>query len=744
MYKFYYTNGYGATSYIRKSAINLWQIAWNPNIRKWLMRINLTCLTLLIAFMQVSLAASAQKISLSKKNAPLTEIFKELRKQSGYDFVINKDQIKVAKPVTILVNGDDLINVLNKCFEGQPFTYSMEDKMIIVVNKKPEQVKVNIPPIDVKGRVIDEKGEPIPGATVQTKDGKQATATDVQGNFILKGVDEKATIVITVIGFEKKEITAAANLGDIKLTMTTSKLEEVKINAGYYSVSDRERTGDISKVTAAEIEKQPVNNPLLALEGRIPGVQITQQTGMPGGSVSVQIRGRSSINTQVGNDPLYIIDGVIYPSTRVAVSRVSTTFGLGSVSPLSMINPNDIESIEVLKDADATAIYGSRGANGVILVKTKSGNIGALKVNANFAQGFSKVAKRLDLLNTDQYLQIRREAFKNDGVTPSTTDYDVNGTWDPNKYTDWQKVIIGGTAHTTNAAVNLSGGTEKVNYLIGSNYYQEGTVFPGDFGFKRGGMHVALNIGSDKDRFKVNFTANYSYTQNNQMSSDLTPYILTAPNQPDPLDQNGNLNWANNTVRRNPFADALKISQSGTNNLVTDIALSYRIIDNLFLKTTIGYTTIQGTNFGTLPLIAASPASNPTSTSRTSNFSDNYNNTLMAEPQITYKSKLGPGTLDGLAGMSFQSNNSQLRTITGTGFNSDAQMNNIAAAATLTTGQLSYIQYRYTAAFARLNYSLFDKYYLNVTARRDGSSRFGEGKQFANFGAVGGAWVSVS
>jgi type II secretory pathway component GspD/PulD (secretin) len=185
MYKFYYTNGYGVTSYIRKSTTSLWQIAWNTSIRKWLMRINLTCLMLLIAFMQVSLAANAQKISLSKKNAPLTEIFKEVRKQSGYDFVINKDQIKIAKPVTISVSGDDLVNVLNKCFDGQPFTYSMEDKMIIVINKKLEQVTAITPLMDVKGRLVDENGNALVGASIVIKGSERKTVTNENGDFFL-------------------------------------------------------------------------------------------------------------------------------------------------------------------------------------------------------------------------------------------------------------------------------------------------------------------------------------------------------------------------------------------------------------------------------------------------------------------------------------------------------------------------------------------------------------------------------
>lgn len=244
MYKIYYTNGYGVISYIRKSISNLWQIAWNPNIKKWLMRINLTCSMLLIAFMKVSLAANAQKISLSKNNAPLTEIFKDLRKQSGYDFVINKDQIKIAKPVNILVNGDDLISVLNKCFEVQPFTYSMEDKMIIVVNKKAEQVKISAPPIDVKGRLVDENGMPLVGASVGIKGTNRKAVTDDKGAFHFSNVDEKAILVISFLGFEEKELKVEPDLGNISMIVSTGKLDEVNVvSTGYQRLKQGASTG---------------------------------------------------------------------------------------------------------------------------------------------------------------------------------------------------------------------------------------------------------------------------------------------------------------------------------------------------------------------------------------------------------------------------------------------------------------------------------------------------------------------
>ena len=354
MYKFYYTNGYGVTSYIQKSATSLWQIAWNPNIRKWLMRVNLTCVMLLIAFMQVSLASNAQKISLSKKNAPLTEIFKELRKQSGYDFVINKDQIKIAKPVSILVNGEDLINVLNKCFEDQPFTYSMEDKMIIVVNKKAEQVQQNVPSIDVRGRLVDENGTALVGASILVKGTERKTITNDNGEFSFANIDAKAILVISFIGYETKEVSAGANLEIIRMNISTDKLDEVNVvSTGYQTLPKERATGAFTQIDSKTITRNVGINILDRLEGLASGLILNRSLAPATNNSKITIRGRSTIFANTS--PLIVLDGFPYEGT------------------IDQINPADVENISILKDAAAASIWGTRASNGVIVITTKKG-----------------------------------------------------------------------------------------------------------------------------------------------------------------------------------------------------------------------------------------------------------------------------------------------------------------------------------------------------------------------------------
>jgi len=704
----------------------------------------LTTVILLGTMLHLSAATFGQKLNYVNKNVSLEQLFKEIKKQTNYNVVWYEGKLNTATTINADFSNASLDQVMNKALSGLPLTYTIRQNNIVIKEKTPsllDKVISHFKNTTLFGKVTDEKGNPLPGATIRIKDTKTAVLSNKDGNFSIESKELSGVLFISFLGYKPTEISfSPTNPGPFTVTLKEDEsiLNEVQINAGYYTVSDRERTGSISKITAETIGKQPISNPLQALQGRVPGLQITQQTGVPGGGFTVQIRGQNSIAN--GNNPLYVIDNIIYPSIGISSPSLGGLFGLTGDSPLSMITPNDIESIEILKDADATAIYGSKGANGVILIKTKRGQNSEMKINANFFQGFSKVARHLKLLNTDEYLEMRKEAITNDGLTPTSTDYDINGTWNANKYTDWQKEIIGGTANTTTAALNLSGGNDNITYFLGGNYYQEGTVFPGDFGFKRGGIQSSLELGPSKNRFHVSFTTNYSHTQSDLMREDITRDILLAPNAPNLLDENGLINWDNNTLYENPIASLLRSSDSGADNLLINTILNYRIAKDLIIKTSLGYSVLKRDDYLTTPLSSYAPAYGFNSSFRSASYSNSSNRTFMAEPQITYKSKIGPGEFDALIGMTFQNNKSGSSTITGTGFNSDEVLENISAAATLKSRSFSY-QYRYVAFFTRLNYNINNKYLLNLTARRDGSSRFGEDKRFANFGAAGAAWI---
>lgn len=595
------------------------------------------------------------------------------------------------------------------------------------------------------GKVISSSNnDPLPGAVVKVNPTNQTVITNNHGQFTINLSNGIYSLSVYYLNHQEKTIEIQIPLKEpllITLQSLDQTLKEVEINAGYYTVKDKERTGNISRITASEIEKQPVNNVLSALIGQMPGVQITQQTGVPGGGFDITIRGRNSLrktSSQDGNLPFYIIDGVPFIPASFGASNASGSITLAGGSPLSIIGPSDIESIEVLKDADATAIYGSRGANGVILISTKKGRTGQTKVDLNYNTGLGNVAQKMQLLNTQQYLDMRKEAFKNDGTTPTTDNAPDLTLWDQNKYTDWQKVLTGGSAKTTNLQASLSGGSGSTQYLLSGNYYKEGTVYPKDFSYQKGSVHFSLNHSSQNQKFKAGFSGTYGIEQSNLPYLDLmSSALLLAPNAPDGYDQNGNLNFAN--YYDNPYPYLEWRFKKNTYNSINSLNLSYQLFKGLSIKSSLSYNRYDNSEIASIPLSAYNPAYGYASGNST--FVNNSSETFLAEPQIDYHANLGKGIISILLGATLQKNTRKGNTIYADGFSADALLENMTAASSLTAQQFNHTPYNYAALFGRINLNWADKYILNLTARRDGSSRFGPASRFANFGAAGLAWL---
>lgn len=720
------------------------------HVHKILLIMRLTTIILIISIMQVSATTYAQKISLSERKTSLSKIFIKISEQTDYDFLVAGSMLKDTKPVTVNLKDVELKDALNIIFKDQPVTYRIEDKVVTVTRKEEpaivDKVIDRFQAIDVHGRVVDETGKALPGVTIRVKNSNQATTTNTNGEFDLKNVDENATLVLSFIGFATKEIAANGNLNIIEMEISNSKLDEVQIQA-YGITSRRLSTGNISTVKAADIEKQPVTNPLLALQGRIPGIEINQVTGYSGTAINVQIQGRNSINS--GFNPLYVIDGVPYPA--LMIPNLGGVVGTparggdykGSGNPLSYVNPADIESIDVLKDADATSIYGSRAANGAILITTKKGKAGTTNVNVNLQRGIGSVSRKLQLLTTPQYLEMRREAFKNEGGTPGATDYDLNGTWDMNRQTDWQKELIGGTAKYNNAAFTLSGGNNNTTFFFGGNYHSETTVIPGDYGDKKGSSHLNVTHTSSNNKFKANVSVTYQLDNNKLPAHDLTQNINLQPNAPALYTASGDLNWAPTSTGTSSWANPLAFTKESYNNQTTNLifntVLSYKILKSFDLSTSFGYNDLRSNESQIFPLTSIAPE-NRIYSSPSSQFQNGKSSSWNFEPQLTYKMRIWKGDFNVLGGLTFLQNSSEYYRMGGSGYRNDLEAQNI----TLAPNKSIFFDrqsYSYNSFFTRLNYNIEDKYILNITGRRDGSSRFGEANRFKNFWSIGGAWV---
>ncbi|MDM1513667.1 SusC/RagA family TonB-linked outer membrane protein [Myroides odoratimimus] len=596
--------------------------------------------------------------------------------------------------------------------------------------------------------VVKDNSTVLIGAIVQIKGTDVAISTDLQGRYSLQ-VLAGDTLLVSYIGYKPKEITITSeSVYNITLLQDQDMLDEVVINAGYYTVKDRERTGSIARVTAKDLELQPVINPLQAIQGRMAGVNITQNTGVPGGGFDIQIRGRNSlrghrISSINANSPLYVIDGVVIPTSNLANSSLARTIlPYNETNILNSINPSDIESIEILKDADATAIYGSRGANGVVLITTKKNKSDKLSFSLSTSTSFSKVASKMKLLNTQQFNKMRDQAFINDGITTFPSDaLDINGTWDRNRYTDWQKELIGGTAKNQSIQFGVNGGSETTHFNASANYNNQTTVFPTDKGYKRNTFLINVNHNSKDGRFQLNSSTNYSLQKNNLIATDLTPQALTlSPNAPSLYNADGSLNWGF-VGDTNPISSMQETYHNDNNNLVLNLDLSYELLKNMYLKLNTGYNRSNTEEKKLTPHTIHNPAKGYTSEQSKAENTIRDNKSYILEPQLNYVFNLEKLSVNSLVGLTYQESNTGALYIVGSNFQTNDFISNISAAKTKTIMQSANLQYKYVAVFGRLNMNYDSKYILNLTARRDGSSRFGDSHKFGNFAAIGAAWV---
>jgi TonB-linked SusC/RagA family outer membrane protein len=689
----------------------------------------LTLMTATVTSVHGQDALQTTYVTLTARKMPLAQAFRQIQQKTGLLFVYQPGLVDVYKDVQVPEGRFTVAQALDSMLVGTYLDFTESNRNIIVF-KRPVLLKV-------RGRVTErETGEPLPGVSVAVKDTDRGTHTDENGRFELDALSDDA-LLFSFTARVPREI-RINNMTEFDVVLEPQQLGEVLINAGYYTIPAEYQVGNIASMTASQIDNQTVTNPLQAMQGRMAGVYIEQTSGLPGAGYNIRIRGRNSLRDD-GNEPLYIIDGVPFPSKSYAsVDVASGVLGVKS-SPLASINPTAIESIDVLKDADATAIYGSRGSNGVVLITTRRASSNETSIDLNVYQGFSEVPHFMKLLNSRQWIEMRKEAFANDNATMTTSNARDLMVWDTTRYTDWQKELIGGRARVTSGTLSLSGGVKNTHFLFGGTYYKEGSVFPGDFGYNRVASLLSLTHRSTDDRLNVEVSVNYVNEKNELPSSDLTfPAITLAPVAPAVYDSLGQLNWQNSTWL-NPYSYVLQTYSATTKSLLTSAAVSYRIWKGFSLKSDLGYTAINREEVMLIPIRSFNPANAfATGTNMTAR---PQVTTWNLEPQLEYKGAIGKGKLEAMIGATFQKTLTESTTLFAGGYTSDALLNNLAVAPELTVREPRYEDYRYNALFGRLNYVWNKKYILNLTARRDGSSRFGPERQFANFGAAGAGWI---
>lgn len=707
------------------------------------------------------------KVTLHLKDVSLESALKEVAKQTESYYSASAPLLQPYQHISVNLTDASLDDALKAILSGKPLGYTLIGKEIVITKKN--EVSVTAAPgqptsqpqgapkplkQEVHGHIVGPDGKAMEGVNVTIAGTNEVVATDKNGNFTLFAYPD-AKLEITHIGYERVEYDLEGNSKEVhlKLQSSTTSLVDIVIDKGPYQTTFKNNVGDVSVVSGKEISSQPTSNTLLALQAYVPGLYITQQSGLPGTAVQTLIQGQNSITN--GNDPFYVVDGVPYQQELLPnLGYVLGMSGTGSLtssygSPFSYLNPEDIESVSILKDADATAIYGSRAANGAIIITTRKGRPGKTKINFNLSDGFGQVTHMLPVLNTKQYLEMRHEAFLNHGTQPSIAegDYDLL-FWDTTSYTNWEKVFIGGTSHYSSYSMSISGGNDQTQYLLSGNYHRETTVFPTSFSDQKGSVHFNINSSSENKKFNVILSGEYLFDNNHLPSTDYTyNAIILPPDAPSLYNADGSLNWALNSSgtstwpnQTNLIAGLANTYQTKGNNLVSNLKLSYNILNDLIARVNCGYTNLAINEFSPGPLSALAPSLRPYS-ENSSVFQYNNANTWIIEPQLDYNHNFSKNRIELLVGGTINRNHGNANSVGGLNYSSDLLLQDLADAATIIPLGSTISEYRYAALYGRANYTYNEKYILNLTARRDGSSRFGEDNQYHNFGAIGIGWL---
>lgn len=698
--------------------------------RKTFLVMKLSVIILLSACMQLYAKSYAQLVSLSEKNAPLEKVFRNIEKQTGYVFFYDHKLLDLAPKVSIDLRNAPLEKALDLCLKNQSLSWSIVNKNIVIKQRQASSEQFTATPpqdtlLNIKGKVLTDKGQPLPGATIVIKGTSNGVVTDPEGNFKIK-VKRNTTIIVSYIGYKSQETTITDDQPQNFSLAEAATLTDEIVVVGYGTVKKSDLTGSLSQVKSKDITAYPSTNVMQALTGRAAGVRVMQNNGAPGASVSLRIRGTNSILG--GNEPLYVIDGFPYNG--------NPTF----------LQNSDISSIEVLKDASSTAIYGSRGANGVVMITTKGGRkTDATSVEVEAGYTVQSVSKKMKLMNAQQYALLYNEQAANDGLSPYFTQSQIDSLGH-NAGTDWQDLVLR-KAPLYNMSATVNGGTSKTRFSLSSSaYLQDGIVKGSDY--KR--YNVRGNIEHDISKV-VSVSLNTILTRLNSSrknsslgnrGSDLISGMLMAPPSLTPYLPDGSyrrLNTAYSFISNvivNPLVHIYEESDRiKGDRVLSNAAFTIKPVKGLTIKISGGIDNLndrvdQYNNIE--PTVNSVGYANIETTQQTG---------LLNENVITYQREINKHSFSVMGGFTYQDNTYTTLNASGTGFLSDVPgTGDIGGASTPGIPSSSYSKWVLLSYLGRANYSYNDKYLFTASIRRDGSSRYSKNNQWANFPSAAIAW----
>jgi TonB-linked SusC/RagA family outer membrane protein len=585
----------------------------------------------------------------------------------------------------------------------------------------------------IYGSILDETGQPLPGATLQVKGTNTNTVTNLEGQYKLVTTKELPfTIQVNFVGYKTQEIEIYELIDEATdIVLQNDNILDAVVVIGYGTQKKSELTGSIASIPD-HILKQPTSSLDKSLQGAVPGVQVTSTSGQPGGGVSIRIRGGSSI--QGGNEPLYVIDG--FPVYNQAISAGAVTGA--DINPLSSINPADIESIDILKDASATAIYGSRGANGVVLITTKKGKADQTNIQYDASFGVQTLRKKIDLLNAKEFAQLRNAALYDTNPGAGTNQYlSDSEIAQLGKGTDWQDEAFR-AAPTQNHQLSISGGSSKTRYAVSGNYFkQDGIIRNTDFDRFSGRLNLDINA---TEQLTIGINASATRTNSNVSPSGIVAALLNMPPTATVYEQDGSYTLRNpfENIFSNPIASLNEqINRTQSNRILATAFAQYAITEGLTFKTSFGTDVLNSIEQNYLPSTIYEGAL----VKGQANVGNINSTSWLNENTLNYTKQINKHNFDVLLGFTQQTYSRDIYRAGAQDFVSDhVKFNSLQDGAIALRPYSNNSSWSLLSYLGRVNYNLDRKYYFTASLRTDGSSRFGTNNKWGYFPSAAFSW----
>lgn len=713
-------------------------------VNKIMLRMKLASFLILIICLQSSARGYSQTVTLKERNADLKTVLEKIERQTGYHFVYRGEWFDNIPPITVEGHNMLLQQALELCFNKQPFNWVIVGKTIALRQLSAAR---EFPPVTLQGKVTDENGAPIPGASIRLKDARAGAVSDANGHYSLQLTGNAGVLIFTCVGFTTKEVSwKGAQQLDVILQRQSTGLNEVVVAVGYGSVNKRDLTGSVASIRADGIVQSKATSFQEAIQGKLAGVQVSSTSGEPGAAVNISIRGANTIFG--GTSPLFVVDGIPYDANPGEIATASIGNG-GASNPLATLNPADIESIDVLKDASATAIYGSRGANGVVIITTKSGKSGQARIDYDGSVMFSSATRKLPVLSANEYLNYRRIVSPNsilfyrdtnrDGIYGDDGDEPVN--LDSLSKHDWQREILR-TGTTQSHNISISGKKNGTSFAGGVGYLNQSAIIKNN-DYQR--YNLRLKIDHEHGRnLKLGLNASTAFSELNGATQSgggdalfngvVQNLVISKPVEfYDPLWDRAGRYISPVTMIDNAYKNVsvIQTNMSGYVNYKLAEGLSLNVSGGGILtsskgKEFYGKLTSWGAGDNGLGIIQEQRAYSLYNTNQLSYekwFNKNhYLNTMIAFETNRYNYEF----------FSLQKSNFADES---TGINDISKGTNVKS-----TGSYRDVNKR-LSYFGRVNYTLLTKHLFTATLRADGSDKFGAGNRFGYFPSFAYSWL---